>query len=138
VDSGQILICDPSYIDSTWENEEFDMTTLYRHVATREVIHYPGDFQRYDQVLPKFGKTMNDMIETREVKELLGSAPKHSFSYNACCKATTREEGYGQLNFPAGHAGVGVALSSGWGDGEYPVYALIEEGRVKKVWVEFF
>ena len=32
-----------------------------------------------------------------------------------------------QLKFDAGHAGAGVAFSSGIGDGCYPVYARIEE-----------
>lgn len=46
-------------------------------------------------------------------------------------------------NFDMGHEGLGVLVSSGIGDGLYPVYAEVEElknwgKRVKKVWVEFF
>lgn len=43
-----------------------------------------------------------------------------------------------QLNYDLGHAGLGVVVSTGYGDGLYPVYAEFnEDGRVAKVWVEF-
>jgi hypothetical protein len=35
-------------------------------------------------------------------------------------------------------AGLGVAFSTGYGDGCYPVYAEYENGRVARVTVEFF
>jgi hypothetical protein len=37
-----------------------------------------------------------------------------------------------------GIAGTGVSLSSGYGDGCYPVVATYEDGRIKKVEVIFF
>jgi len=46
-----------------------------------------------------------------------------------------------QFNYAAGHEGLGVCVSSGLGDGFYPVYAEIEETgwgkRITKVWVDF-
>jgi hypothetical protein len=43
-----------------------------------------------------------------------------------------------QLNYDLGHAGLGVVVSTGYGDGMYPVYAeFTDEGRIAKVWVEF-
>lgn len=43
-----------------------------------------------------------------------------------------------QFNYDMGHAGLGVVVSTGYGDGCYPVYAEFnDEGRGKKVWVEF-
>ncbi len=42
-----------------------------------------------------------------------------------------------QYNFNLGHAGLGVLVSTGWGDGVYPVFAEIEDGRVKSVTVDF-
>ena len=43
-----------------------------------------------------------------------------------------------QFNYDLGHAGLGVVVSTGYGDGVYPVYAEFnDEGRVAKVWVEF-
>jgi len=46
------------------------------------------------------------------------------------------------FNYDLGHEGLGVCVSSGRGDGTYPVYALVgEEGdwgkRIKKVWINF-
>jgi hypothetical protein len=43
-----------------------------------------------------------------------------------------------QFNFDLGHAGLGVVVSTGWGDGVYPVYATFDDdGRVASVTVEF-
>lgn len=43
-----------------------------------------------------------------------------------------------QFNYDLGHPGLGVVVSTGFGDGVYPVYAEINgEDRVTKVWVEF-
>ena len=60
------------------------------------------------------------------------------FSYNGCAQATLTKERSGQLNYTLGHAGAGVAFSSGWGDGEYIVYAKIctsgeSKGRIMAV-----
>jgi len=42
-----------------------------------------------------------------------------------------------QYNYNLGHPGLGVLVSTGWGDGVYPVFAEIEDGRVKRVTVDF-
>jgi hypothetical protein len=42
-----------------------------------------------------------------------------------------------QFNYDGGHPGLGVVVSTGHGDGEYPVFAEIVAGRVVKVWVDF-
>jgi hypothetical protein len=45
---------------------------------------------------------------------------------------------YKQFHYDLGHAGLGVVVSTGYGDGVYPVYAEFnEEGRIARVWVEF-
>jgi len=43
-----------------------------------------------------------------------------------------------KFNYDMGHEGLGVCVSTGYGDGTYPVYVDIEDGRVKSVTVEFF
>jgi hypothetical protein len=97
VDSGQVLICDPCYIDSEW------------------------------------------VIEDLELKQFKIKKAKNNFSYPACCEQTLTKS-YGQLNYKMGHAGIGVVSSSGWGDGCYPVYAIIDKksGRVKELRIKFF
>lgn len=43
-----------------------------------------------------------------------------------------------QFNYKLGHPGLGVCVSTGWGDGHYPVYIrLNDEGRVAEARVVF-
>ena len=43
-----------------------------------------------------------------------------------------------QFNFKQGHTGLGVCVSTGWGDGQYPVYIeRNDEGRIARVFIEF-
>ena len=43
-----------------------------------------------------------------------------------------------QFHYDLGHAGLGVVVETGYGDGVYPVYAEFNrEGRIAKVSVEF-
>jgi hypothetical protein len=57
-----------------------------------------------------------------------------SYSYNGACHATTGDDLYGQLNYRMGHPGAGVAFSSGYGDGVYPVYVRKnKDGRIVEV-----
>jgi hypothetical protein len=151
VDSGQILICDPCYIDSQWKHEEFNIKSRYQHTDGTILTHtFNSDggitnpeinFSRYDNIIPKYGKCMNDMIEQKEVVKLpdADQPSKFPFSYNACCKKTCGNSENGQLNYEMGHPGVGVVASSGYGDGSYPVIADIDDktGRVKSITVVF-
>jgi len=45
-------------------------------------------------------------------------------------------EGY-QFNYDMGHAGLGVVVHSGWGDGTYDVMARIKDGRCAEIRVVF-
>lgn len=95
VDSGQIMLTDPSYISYWDDNAEY-----------------------------------GDAVE------------EGHFSYPGACNRTLAGDTNGQLNFPAGHAGAGVVVRSGYGDGYYPVYATTAETeawgkRVVKVEIYF-
>jgi hypothetical protein len=87
VDSGQILLTDPCYLDKWKDTEAFDK------------------------------------------KEKAGN-----YSYAGCCK---KEKSGVQLKFKNGIKGAGVCVSSGYGDGLYPVYAEEKNGRIKKVEIIF-
>lgn len=77
--------------------------------------------------LPKeFGKTWSEFCSRLHAKE--------------------RDHGGGptmeQFNYDMGHPGLGVCVSTGFGDGVYPVYAeIVDEGpmgkRIKSITVEF-
>lgn len=134
VDSGQAMICDPCYVDSEWKSREYGVERLY-HVVGGPDIDMAG--RRFDEVLPEVGMTMNEAVEQGKVVGLPHKRT-HEFSYDGVCRETQSEDLAGQLNYALGHAGAGVAFSTGWGDGVYPVYATYNaEGRIVKVEVLF-
>lgn len=130
VDSGQLMICDPGYIDSQWENEDFEDIRVYKNEHTSKTLTYPKDFTSYEDVLPEYGKTMNVLISEHDWQIAESPAPKSGFSYNACAQATLSEDGHGELSFKMGHTGAGLAFSTAYGDGMYPVYAHYDEEGV--------
>jgi hypothetical protein len=141
VDSGQILVCDPGYIDEQWKLEDCSFDRKHKHIDGT-ILQYRVDFENYGVIIPKYGKTMNQIIKDKEAIEMPESPAEHPFSYNACCKKTCNDDedkNNGQLNFEMGYAGVGVVTSSGYGDGIYPVVADIDDktGRVKSITVVF-
>lgn len=123
VDSGQLLLCDPGYIDSQWENEDFTDIRVYQHRTTKDKLTFGKDFVNYEEIIDRYGKTMNQLNHTGDWEEIPRPDPKHGFSYNACAQATLSDKRYGELKFKLGHIGAGVAFSTAFGDGMYPVYA---------------
>lgn len=99
VDSGQILITDPCYIDSEWQHPT---------------------------------KKDKDNSDFKNKKN------KGKYSYQGCCNATLSKEMSGQLNYELGHAGAGVAVTSGCGDGNYPVFATYnKKGKISRIIIDF-
>ena len=138
VDSGQLLLCDPGYIDSQWEKENFEDIRIYEHKTTKDRLQYRVDFPNYGAVIPKYNKSMNDLNSTGEWVSVDAANAKHPFSYNACSIATLSNDGHGQLNFKLGHPGVGVAFRTAHGDGYFPVYAnYADDGRLLSIEVIF-
>jgi hypothetical protein len=124
VDSGQLVLCDPCYIDSEWEKEEFQDIRKYQHKTTGDILQYRVDFANYEAPIPKYGgQTMNQLNKTGEWQSLEDASSAHNFSYNACAKATLSKNRHGQLNYKHGHEGVAVAFSTAFGDGVFPVFA---------------
>lgn len=137
VDSGQLMICDPGYIDSQWENEDFADVRVYKNKHTSKTLTYGKDFIKYDDELPEYGKSMNVLLEDHDWEITESPKPKSGFSYNACAKATLSKDGHGELSFKMGHTGAGLAFGTAYGDGLYPVYAHYdEEGVIVSVTVK--
>lgn len=88
VDSGQILLGDPCYLD-TWESK----------------------YENFDDYKTKAGE----------------------YSYLGAANATLSENGFGEIG-----EGSAVVVSSGYGDGYYPVYVKRnEEGRIVMAVIDF-
>ena len=140
VDSGQLLLCDPCYIDSQWVKEDFEDFRSYQHKDTGNKLTYRIDFRNYQEPIEAYGgKNMNELIETGEWEEVPDTkGAVNPFSYNACAKATLSNDRHGQLNFELGHPGAGVAFSTAFGDGMYPVIAnYMDDGTLRSVEVIF-
>lgn len=136
VDSGQLMLTDPCYIDSQWIHEEFRDTRVYRDRLSGEEFQFRVDFQRFDENIEKYGLSPNQLIEDSVWEEIesqnLNSPLK--YSYDGACRATLNE-GFGELNYQNGNPGAGVVFQSGYGDGFYPVYGERHDGRIVRVYV---
>lgn len=53
-------------------------------------------------------------------------------SYDECCRVTCSDAQAGEVM-----KGLGVVTSTGWGDGEYPVYATFYGNRIAKIEIDF-
>jgi len=76
-------------------------------------------------------------FDEAEIKKMQESK-EFEYSYNGACARTLLEE---KGRRSAGHIGLGcdgIVSSTGYGDGEYEVWALYREGRVKELKVKFF
>lgn len=136
VDSGQVIICDPCYIDSQWDKaDDFKDTRRYKDKKGK-VYEYGKDFKHFEVVLFN-DKTVNELVESKELIEIPNEV-SHKFSYGGACSQTLGKNGFGQLNYELGHAGAGVVSRTAFGDGTYPVYAEVEkDGTVNSLTIEF-
>lgn len=125
VDSGQIVICDPCYIDSQWEREEFEDIRIYKNLDTGDTLQYRVDFDHYETPIEKYdGQTMNQLIMTGRWERVEKMTYNNPFSYNGCSQ-TTIHRGFGELGL-----GTGVVLSTTIGDGTYPVYGKFNDDGI--------
>ena len=123
VDSGQLLITDPCYIDSEWKKEPFesqyDGWFIFPDGKEEMVKHCS---KRWFELIDR-GNNGEIKIEERPNPK---KKAKSNFSYNAVSQATIQAQ-HAQLKYEQGHDGVGVAFRTGFGDGCYPVYAKIKD-----------
>ena len=142
VDSGQLMLCDPCYIENEWKKADAEtrkVAPAYRHkdgTVLYCTLHGTAPekdaigFDSYSAVVEKYGKTMNQMGGERVVYAIPAIRKNPGeFSYSGCCTATEdRKLKGGQLHYTKGHAGAGVVTRTGFGDGVYPVLARYEDG----------
>ena len=142
VDSGQLMVCDPHYIENRWEKESDseessviakgwqhkDGTVLYCELHGSAPTPDAVGFHNFDQLIPMYRQTVNQMNASGDTKEMpRDRLNEGKFSYAGCCDATVEDPNFGQMNFHNGISGAGVAFSSGFGDGLYDVYGKIKD-----------
>jgi hypothetical protein len=127
VDSGQLMITDPCYIDAEWQYEPFEDDRTQGFTATKMSDQ---DLQpQNDDLVPTSGEIVGQRVALAQV--VSGAFP---YTYNGACQATL-STGHGELVFQKGHAGAGVAFGTAFGDGLYPVYGEKHHGRITRVYI---
>jgi hypothetical protein len=123
VDSGQLLVCDPCYIESEWKTDSYaapavapafrhrDGTTFYCVLHGEAPVADAIGFGHFEEIIQGYGMTANAMQKTGDLVKAPPPPPCGEFSYTGCCEATgdTREKG-GPLEFKMGHEGGGSGL----------------------------
>ena len=149
VDSGQLVIMDPAYIDSDEWIPRNHPTFLGLHLAGTNaealaqsmVQHHhdltvqsvaPGIYkiiapQQDPQALTHFAESLKARMGWHVDIEML-----FHDTYQDICRLTVDTLG-GKLPYRLGHEGLAVAFRSGYGDGTYAVYATIKESEREPV-----
>lgn len=109
VDSGQLMITDPCYVDSEWQSQS------------------EADEEWWSKKVPGH----DDLVSLTARVEEKKLTP---YSYRGAAEATLSGQ-YGELAFKHGHTGAGVAFATAWGDGIYPVYGELHNGRITRVYI---
>lgn len=142
VDSGQVMIVDPCYLNQ-WNDNDFNYRTGIRNkktgreIACWDVVEGLGKIN-WATPLPEFdGKDMNALAEDKETWEKFDEYPDAGdFSYSGVCGITADDEGAGEIAIGGSSC---VASQTYMGDGSYPVYAEKDEnGRIKRLIIDFY
>jgi hypothetical protein len=127
VDSGQILLIDPGYIDGFWKNEPVEIPRIYHHASTGQALAYRKDFSSYDQIIDGYGRSMNELIGSGDwIKQV--TQPGTSLSAQNCALTSCLPAKAGKVG------GLGTVLQTALGDGLYTVYAQRDaDGAILRV-----
>lgn len=135
VDSGQLLITDPCYLENEWLPARLEGAEIYVDPLKNTIYQVGRDFTDYDETLPSYEKTVRELIESGTlVKREIEDSDLYEYSYEGVCKAVFGS-GYGELAYRRGHQGAGVAFATAFGDGLYPIYGEKHDGRIVRVYV---
>lgn len=136
VDSGQLMITDPSYIDSEWVHESYTDDRVYKDESNGTIVRWGQDFTRFDEPLPDYEQSPEELIKSGRWVQFPPHTKPEAFhySYDGACQATS-SEGFGELAYRMGHTGAAVVFGCGWGDGMYDVYGEKQNGRVVRVYI---
>lgn len=131
VDSGQVVIIDPSYIDGRWVVKPLQDVRQYRHKVTGKIVEYEKDFPNYEFVIPEFDQSVTQLLATGEWERIVQPVP-FELSYNAACHATRLPARGGNFG------GFATAVGTLDGDGQFPVFVERDDrGRILRLMVDF-
>ena len=139
VDSGGLMVTDPCYLKQFKINEYDPKSKYYDKVKDKTVIH-PDDFYDYEEdIIDGYNKNMNTLVKEKVFEEVKDEIIDSSYSCVGAYDQTIKNKNQGGS---LGN-GLGVSFATGFGDGEYPVYAYYEDvngwgRRIKKIEIEFF
>lgn len=142
VDSGQLMVCDPCYIDSEWIPKQkpsgYPMEVLTEEGKKRFPDNkdwswcYNGHGTTYESPQVALGGLSVNGAREQGLVKAVPNPEKKEFSYRGCCDASGA--GGKALPYKFGHAGAAVCFPSGYGDGLYEVWAKKNsDGRVVEV-----
>lgn len=133
VDSGQVMIGDPCYINSMWNpEEEFQDIRIYRHKDDpNKTLQFGVDFRNYGEMINGHnGQNMNQLLSDGLYIKV-PNEDNDNFSYNGACTTTIKH------NFGVLSKGLSIVSNSGYGDGSYDVFAYVENDCVHKLEIVF-
>jgi len=139
VDSGQLMICDPCYINGAtgWNpDDDFEDIRRYKDKTPGRVgvYQFGKDFGNYEfRLFEEYPHTPNECIK-EGAWERIPNPENHNFSYAGACSQTNSKKGHGLLHFtgathiPDGE-GCAAVSETNHGDGCFPVYVHYKEGE---------
>jgi hypothetical protein len=139
VDSGSLIVMDPSYIESQWNHEGTPVGVLIwgaDYEKGRDILKERHPSLKIEPsghgggVIPVESAEEADVVlgiveqvAHMEKLQYLCSHIETDSSRDICFRTRSDENLGGQLNYKLGHEGMGVVFSSGFGDGTYEVIA---------------
>ena len=140
VDSGQVVILDPCYIESEWvRNGEGDDWAVAFWGRDEDAVE--AEFGQSPLSVASAADATNLVARIEafcsERELLVRTSRRSGSSYDLCGDATMSDTGAGQLNYRLGHPGLAVASGTLDGDGVYPVYARRRDGMIAELRIVF-
>jgi hypothetical protein len=143
VDSGQLMIIDPCYVSDQWIKEgEVKAVQFWGkdEKKVHELLSKPP-YNRHSLYAEHCPQAVVEVSSVEEADRIIADISeilvKHDLlviyrkvtdsTYDTCCELTGTDDKGGQLKYLMGHDGLGVAFSSGFGDGCYDVIATYQD-----------
>lgn len=138
VDSATLMIVDPFYIRSDWQDEEYKpLPRRYRDVESGKIFEWMKDFTHYNDQIEEIGESVNSLLKRNRLEQIKEDYPsKYGLSLAGALYASGSERKCGVLRFNNGEEGAGIAFGTVHGDGVYPVFGEKYNGVLLRIYVD--